>query len=237
MVRQRTLPSDWANSAGPAAAEMRRKRCLEPGVHRRSLPSRSWDREREGSNSCGSCGGVMRRQRGLPGGPLECQTCKNGKSRYILRQRYIAEAPISQLAGEGVLHEVTTARLCDYLWGEGLPTNGLMQDIVDRCYEHLGRGQRQCKGGSADDSDVEILSSTTATSGGPEGRRNWQESGRGVSSSEAASAASAARGDRSSSSELGSCTDASLQAGPDVDGARRFGGEPAPPLLKKTRTK
>merc|ERR1719195_166508 len=235
MVRQRTLPSDWANSAGPAAAEMRRKRCLEPGVHRRSLPSRSWDREREGSNSCGSCGGVMRRQRGLPGGPLECQTCKNGKSRYILRQRYIAEAPISQLAGEGVLHEVTTARLCDYLWGEGLPTSGLMQDIVDRCYEHLGRGQRQCKAGSPDDSDVEILSSTPATSGGPEARRN-----RGVSSSPAAPAASALRGDRSSSCELGSGTDASLQAGPDleiVDGARRFGCDPAPPPLKKTRTK
>lgn len=182
----------------------------------------------------------MRRQQGLPGGSLECQTCTNGKSRYIIRQRYIAEAPISQLANEGVLHEVTTARLCDFLWGEGLPTNGLMQDIVDRCYEHLGRGQRQCKGGSPDDSDVEILSSTTATSGGPEARRNWQESGRGVSSSEAASAASATRGDRSSSCELGSGTDASLQAGPDleiVDGVRRLGYDPAPPPLKKTRAK
>jgi len=201
---------------------MRRKSCLDSSVHRRSHSRRSWDRDRESRES------------------LERQTCKNGKSRYILRQLYIAEAPISQLASEGVLHEVTTARLCDFLWGEGLPTNGLMQDIVDRCYEHLGSGQRQRKGGSPDDSDVEILSSTTATSGGPEGRRNWQESGRRVSSSEAASAASATRGDRSSSSELGSGTDVSLQAGPDVEiveGARRFGDEPAPPPLKKTRTK
>lgn len=219
---------------------MRRKRCAQPGVHGRSSSPRACTQV----ELC-ACGGqlVEQRQYGrnhCDGGerPLHCPKCKNSCSRYSLRQQYIAQTPIAQLASEGVLHEVTTARLCDFLWGEGLPTNGLMQDILDRCYEHLKRGRGAGKDAS-DDSDVEILEPAVPAAD----KRPKAETGRRLRDSR--SSGRGASGSNSSSSDMGSTesnsnrtTNLSVQTGPDVEivaTPQRWCEASASPVIKKLK--
>lgn len=72
------------------------------------------------------------------GSPVRCCGCKRRLTAYALRQMYLERAPLEELAKTRRLHELPTARLDGYLRGEGISTAGSMDDVMLRCYAHMG---------------------------------------------------------------------------------------------------
>lgn len=79
---------------------------------------------------------------------MYCSNCHRRLTTYALRQVYLAWTPIPDLAQQGTLHEVPSERLREFLQRKGLPTNGCMQDFMDRLYSLSGKLQADEEPGS-----------------------------------------------------------------------------------------